>query len=180
MESGLKRPAEAERRGAMNEYDRICCPIDFSEPSRRAMHEAARLARGHGASLTLLHVAEPAHHGAEMAFAPPAWAAEEAGARELATWRAEAEEISGEAVATVLLSGPPAPAIVGFARDAGVDLIVTASHGRTGVRRIVLGSVSEQVIRTAPCDVLVVRHEVEPRPAEEREAGTGAALGMPA
>jgi nucleotide-binding universal stress UspA family protein len=166
----------------MDDYDRICCPIDFSEPSRRAMQEAARLARKHEASLTLLHVAEPVHHGAEMAFSPPAWAAEEAGARELAAWKAEAEAITGEAVATVLLSGPPAPAIVGFARDAGVDLIVTASHGRTGVRRIVLGSVSEQVIRTAPCDVLVVRHEVEARPAKEREDAGAAAgpVGMPA
>jgi nucleotide-binding universal stress UspA family protein len=60
-------------------------------------------------------------------------------------------------VDSVLLGQPAAQAITSFARDAGVDLVVLASHGRTGLARLVIGSVAEAVVRTAPCPVLVVK-----------------------
>jgi nucleotide-binding universal stress UspA family protein len=67
--------------------------------------------------------------------------------------------------ATVLLDGRPAAATVGFARDEAVDLLVVGSHGRTGLRRPVAGSVAEEVVRTAPCAVLVVRPAASRPPA---------------
>jgi universal stress protein A len=73
---------------------------------------------------------------------------------------------SRRGVDSVLLGQPVAAAITGFARATGVDLIVIGSHGRTGLARLVVGSVAEAVVRTAPCPVLVVRELEGPRPAE--------------
>jgi nucleotide-binding universal stress UspA family protein len=56
-----------------------------------------------------------------------------------------------------LLAGPPAKEIVRVARSVGADLVIVGTHGRRGVRRLVLGSVAEEVLRSAPCPVLVVR-----------------------
>jgi K+-sensing histidine kinase KdpD len=67
---------------------------------------------------------------------------------------------SGVDVVSAILSGPPARAIVGYARRHHVDLIVMGTHGRTGVSRAVLGSVAEAVVRRAPCRVLTVPHGV--------------------
>jgi nucleotide-binding universal stress UspA family protein len=140
-------------------FRRICCPVDFSEASRPALQAAARLAREQGAGLTLLHVRESSVPGA----APSSPGLGDPGElARLESWRADAERIAGSTVASVLLSPPAAAAIVAFARDVGSDLVVMASHGRTGVRRLVLGSVTESVVRSAPCPVLVYR---EPEPA---------------
>jgi nucleotide-binding universal stress UspA family protein len=57
----------------------------------------------------------------------------------------------------VLLEGEPATEIVHYARDAGIDLIVMGTHGRTGLDRLLMGSVAEKVMREAPCSVLVVK-----------------------
>ncbi len=72
-------------------------------------------------------------------------------------WKAEAERLSGLPVSTVLLSSPAADAIVGFARDDATDLLVMGTHGRGGLRHAVAGSVAEEVVRAAPCPVLVAR-----------------------
>ena len=160
----------------MTDFRRICCPTDFSESSRGALEEAAQIARRYGASLTLLHVVEPAATAAEVAFAPPPGWAEDASAATLASWKADAERMRGGQVATSIVSGGAAVAIVDFVRSIGADLIVMGSHGRKGFRRLVLGSVAEQVVRTAPCEVLVVRHEPPARPAPSPDAP----LGMPA
>jgi nucleotide-binding universal stress UspA family protein len=157
-------------------FHRICCPTDFSEGSRLALQEAADLARRYGASLTVLHATEPVHGGPEMAFVLAARQIEEASAASLSDWKVEAERIFGGQVGAVLRPGPAAAAIARFARDSETDLIVMASHGRTGIRRLVLGSVAEQVLRTAPCDVLVVRHEDAVRPREKADME----IGMPA
>ena len=147
----------------MSGYRRVCCPVDFSEPSRLALMEAARLARAEGASLTVLHVREPPVHALEAPFAPPPVWPEEGVPPQLEGWRAEAERLRGAPVDSVLLGQPVAPAIAAFAKDTGVDLIVIASHGRTGLARLVLGSVAEAVVRTAPCPVLVVKAPAVPR-----------------
>ena len=56
-------------------------------------------------------------------------------------------------------TGQPADAVVRVAQERGVDLIVMATHGRTGLQHILLGSVAEKVVRLAPCPVLTVRHK---------------------
>lgn len=159
----------------MAAFRRICCPVDFSEESRATLAIAADLARREGAGLALLHVTRARWPGDQGAVLPgPGREAEEI--ETLARWTAEAERLCGSTVRSVLLSAPAAEAIVGFARDDGVDLLVLASHGRKGMERLVLGSVAEAVLRSAPCPVLIVRRDA-PRPALDPE---GTKDGMPA
>jgi nucleotide-binding universal stress UspA family protein len=159
----------------MSDYRRICCPIDFSDSSRKAMEEGARMARHYHAGFTVLHIQEAAPPGIALPFSPPPHGAVPDVAGELSAWRAHAESIVGATVGSVLLGAPVAPAIVGFARDTGTDLLVMGSHGRTGFRRLVLGSVAEAVMRSAPCPVLVV-----PSPEPVRPEEVSGPTGMPA
>jgi nucleotide-binding universal stress UspA family protein len=69
-------------------------------------------------------------------------------------------------------SGAPAAEIVRFAAEREADLIVVGTHGRTGLKRLVLGSVAEEVVRTAPCAVFVARHKTR-RPEAERRPASG-------
>jgi nucleotide-binding universal stress UspA family protein len=151
-------------------YRRVCCPVDFSDSSHLALVEAARIARREGAGLTVLHVKEAQVQYVEGPFAPPPPPHGEGASPALEAWRAEAEGIRGGPVDAVLLGAPVVPAIHDFARDTGVDLIVLASHGRTGLARLMLGSVAEAVVRTAPCPVLVLRAPEAPVAREEEAA----------
>lgn len=162
--------SERRQRGPMPVFRRICCPIDFSDPSRAALELAARLARRDGAGLTLLHVTGTHWPGKQGEILPRPRSSDKDEATVLAEWTAEAERLSGGTVSSVVLSAPAGAAIVGFARDDATDLLVMASHGRTGFRRLVLGSVTEEVIRAAACPVLVVRH-VAPSPGSDEERG---------
>ncbi|MGA8890897.1 MAG: universal stress protein [Anaeromyxobacteraceae bacterium] len=159
----------------MAAFQRICCPIDFSAASREALVVAADLARRYGAGLTVLHATSVHWPGPELPTAPAPGTGGQGDADALATWVAEAERLAGAPVSSVLLSAPVAEAIVAFARDVGTDLVVLSSHGRTGLRRLVLGSVAEVVARTAPCPVLIVR-----RREDAAAADVGETDGMPA
>ncbi len=157
----------------MPDWNGICCAVDFSEPSRYAMEQAAELARRFGSELTLVHVHEPPRAAATDLLTAPVGMADEAGAeieRAMEGWRGDAERLAGRAVRSSILVGPPAAEIARFARERGCDLVVLATHGRTGLKRLVLGSVAEQVVRLAPCPVLVARpssvHNPDP-PAPE-------------
>ncbi len=148
-------------------WNRICCAVDFSEPSRIAAEDAALLAKQLGAELTLLHVYEPpAVATTGMVVSPPdLFAAAAAGVeREFESWRAEAERLAGRPVHLKVVLGGPAAEIVRFAQEERMDVIVVATHGRTGVRRLLLGSVAERVVAHADCPVVVVRRpqRVEP------------------
>jgi nucleotide-binding universal stress UspA family protein len=144
----------------MSPHRKICCPVDFSDASRLALLEAADLARSFGAELALVHVAPPvASPAAEALLAPPARHGEEDpdAPQLLAAWGSEAEALAGRAVQTRLSSGRPGQEILRYAREGGFDLLVVGSHGRSGLRHLVLGSVAEELVRAAPCPVLVVR-----------------------
>lgn len=154
-------------------FRRICCPIDFSDASRAALDLAARLARRDGAGLTLLHVTGSHWPGEQGQILPRPRSGEKDDAARLAEWTAEAERLVGGVVSSVLLSAPATQAILGFARTDATDLLVMSSHGRAGIPRLVLGSVAEEVLRAAPCPVLVVRHAAE-------LPGNDDAGGMPA
>ncbi len=143
----------------MGDWRRIGCPVDFSEASRVALREAAELARRFGAELVLLHVVEPAGPaGSELAFAPPRARRGEAGTSPIAEWEAEAVKVVGPRVESLELAGSPAEEIVRFAAEGRCDALVLGTHGRTGFRRLVLGSVAAHVVRDAPCPVVVVPH----------------------
>ena len=146
----------------------ILHPTDFSERSRYALQLAAALARDHGARLLLLHVVElPAMAYAEAALvADPAAFLVEAHRKlnqvpvPLPPGRVERRVALGEAVTE----------IVAVAEEAPCDLIVIGTHGRTGLRRALLGSVAEQVMRRAPCPVLTVKMPFLAAQAEEAPA----------
>lgn len=138
---------------------RILVPIDFSDCSKKALRYALPLAKQHQAALTLLHVVEPVYGVGELGVLETAEL--EAGLREgaekeLAKVAAEAEaaQVSSDSVVWV---GSAASAIVAAAGELSADLIVISTHGRTGLKHVLLGSVAEHVVQRAPCPVFVVR-----------------------
>jgi universal stress protein A len=142
-------------------FHKILCPIDFSPGSREALAMAAGLARESNAALVVAHVLEPTQWAiaGEYQLAPEVMQdivdSEE---KELAAWRKQAKDLGAKEVATRSLVGVAWDQIVSAARDdVAIDLVVMGTHGRTGLRHAVLGSVAEKVVRHAPCPVLVVR-----------------------
>src|SRR5207248_1200904 len=123
---------------------KILYPTDFSSYSNQAYFHAVALAENHGAQLTILYVYN------------------EAGGEEDQTyWQKQLEQIRpvdpNIAVQHVFLRGDPASQIVRYARESGIDLVVMGTHGRTGLERLLMGSVAEKVMREAACSVLVVK-----------------------
>jgi nucleotide-binding universal stress UspA family protein len=136
----------------MIRINKVLYPTDFSSYSNQAYFHAIALAESHHASLTILYV-----------YAPPQGLGQgsPSDAGEAAYWRNQLEQIrptnSAIPVEHVFLQGDPATRIVAYAADAGMDLIVMGTHGRTGLERLLLGSVAEKVMREALCSVLVVK-----------------------
>jgi nucleotide-binding universal stress UspA family protein len=132
---------------------RILYPTDFSSYSNQAYFHAIALAKTHGASLTVLYVYHP-----DTAITPGSQGDEQSDRR---YWQEQLEQIrpvdSHIPVKHVLLQGDPAGEIVRYGRDVGADLIVMGTHGRTGLDRLLMGSVAERVLRDAACSVLVVK-----------------------
>jgi nucleotide-binding universal stress UspA family protein len=139
---------------------KILLPTDFSEPSRRAVEYAASLAKSLDASVHLIHVLEePLMVGAARAAAQTTEAREQRYQDGRATLIDVASTLHRPAnvVSVEVRTGIAAEEIVRAAIDYGCDLIVMATHGRSGMKHLMMGSVAEKVIRTAPCPVMVVR-----------------------
>ena len=146
-----------------NEALRVLIPVDFSEPSRMAMAWAFDYAQRADCELHLLHVIDRQLHKGDLKASA---ATIEAELDEIA--RAAEEELAGMAPSAEerarvgkihrhTASGKPADEIVAVAEKLGIELIVMGTHGRTGVRRAVIGSVAEAVVRHAPCTVVCVK-----------------------
>ena len=140
---------------------KILCPTDFSALSRKAVDTAADLAVASKARLTLLHVIEPVPVAVDLAtFDVPLYERELARTARRKLERACAA-LAGRRrrlrVAPVVKLGATAETIVRTARAEKPDLIVIATHGRSGFNRFLFGSVAERVIRLASCPVLIVR-----------------------
>jgi universal stress protein A len=146
---------------ASDVFRRIVVPTDFSEGATEAWGLARRMARALGSELTLLHVfVEPPAHGDPYAgppVIPVLIEAEKWVTDELEKWAAEARK-EAIAVRTFVRHGSsPATRITELAGEEHADLVIMGTHGRGGVTRLLLGSVADRVIRTAPCPVLTVR-----------------------
>lgn len=140
----------------------IVVPVDFSETSDRALTYAQTLAQTFGARVHVLHVIPDPHS--------QAWSIEATGmslGSLMETWEADAQrrldglslgELGGERVTKV---GQPHAEIIRYAKARKADLIVIGTHGRGGIEHMLLGSVAEKVVRTAPCPVLTVRQTAE-------------------
>jgi nucleotide-binding universal stress UspA family protein len=141
---------------------KILWPTDFSEPSYRALEAANELAAHFSAELILIHVVAPVPvvpaSPEPMGFDIPSYQMEmEASAKE-SLIRVVEERISGDVEhRRMVILGDPANEIVQAAAEQGADIIVTATHGLTGWRRFIFGSVAEKVIRLAPCPVLSIQ-----------------------
>jgi len=140
-------------------FTKILCPIDFSPGSHEALRVAAELARESSAALVLAHVWDPPQWSLAGELAPGIiQEMVEAEELQLSRWKATAKELGAREVALELLTGAPWDQIVTAAQhDRAIDLVVMGTHGRTGLRHVLLGSVAEKVVRHAPCAVLVVR-----------------------
>lgn len=142
----------------MLDIRRILFPTDFSDCAQGALPHAVHLAELHEADLQLLHVI--VLHGTSTLEAIEPFPGEESakGALEATT----SGRSGGRVTHHVARAIAAAPAILDHADAHDVDLIVLGSHGRRGIRRLLLGSVAEEVLREAGCPVLIVREEKEP------------------
>ena len=146
-----------------NEPLRVLIPVDFSEPSRMAMAWAFDYAQRAECELHLLHVVDRQVHKGDFKTTTEAIEAQfqditRAVEEELAAMAPSAEERAQVGkLRRHTATGKPADEIVEVAEKLGTELIVMGTHGRTGVRRAVIGSVAEAVVRHAPCTVVCVK-----------------------
>jgi len=142
---------------------KILAPIDFSEHSMEAMRGAMELAKDLGASeVHLMHVIAP-----QQSFIPSTIEQNRELARESAMLEQAEQELArikkdelgdSKKVITFAVVGAPVQKLAEYAKEQEIDLIMVATHGRTGGERLLLGSVTEKLLRIAPCSVLVYRH----------------------
>jgi len=146
--SGAK-PPEAMEEG------RLLVPVDFSDHQAQLLAHAREMARAYGMQVTLLHVVEvdgqparDARSDADM-LADRIWGG--------LTRRADELRADGVDASVEVRNGPVAPEVLAVAEDVDADLLAVATHGRTGLDRMLVGSVAEEVLRRAPCPVCTVK-----------------------
>ena len=136
----------------MTLFQRVLCPVDFSETSTKALLFAERLVRETGAELVLLHAFDvPASYDAAGQYEPAR--------QEIKRQFDELTPLHPEIkLDRILHAGPAGEVICWLAQDQHCDLIVMGTHGRTGLRHLLLGSVAEYVLRHSHCPVTTVRN----------------------
>jgi nucleotide-binding universal stress UspA family protein len=167
--------ALSPKERAMVPIRTILHPTDFSESSGYAFQLACALTRDYGARLVVVHVAEPPLpiYAEGAVLVPPAKTQTESATEKLHSMQAPAGDVRVE---HRLLEGAADVEILRATEEIKADLIVMGTHGRTGLSRLVMGSVAESISRKAPCPVLTVRGPLrglkeKPRPAiSESEA----------
>lgn len=137
---------------------RILCPIDFSETSVKAFEYAAKLARHLRAELVLLHAFDTPE---TLNIAGQTHPLNHELQTKLEAFQAPSADV---AISRTLHAGDAGEVICWLAEQRGCDLIVMGTHGRSGLKHLLFGSVAEHVLRHARCPVLTVRD----RPADER------------
>jgi nucleotide-binding universal stress UspA family protein len=140
-------------------FRRILVATDFAESAERALACAVQLARRHGAELVLVHVYMdlPAYPEITAGQVVAIYEEQRAWIEAALERRARAARGEGLLARAVLRTGPAASTIAETAKDEGADLLVVGTHGRSGLDRLILGSVAERVVRLASCPVLVVK-----------------------
>jgi nucleotide-binding universal stress UspA family protein len=144
------------------EIRHILAPTDFSPHAEVAVRYACGLAERFGAKLHLLHVlTEVTPMGPDPMLAPvlPPEFYQTAEAQSLEALDNLLDPAWGKpaAVESAVRWGSPVDVVIQHAGTAGIDLIVIATHGRTGLSHVLLGSVAERIVREAPCPVLTIR-----------------------
>jgi nucleotide-binding universal stress UspA family protein len=148
-------------------FNKILCPVDFSEPSLEGINKSVELADCFSADLVLLHVVSPLTSipgaSAPKGFHLPTVMQEIEASAKTALENLVSEKVTDKIdVRSMVVMGTPADEIVRMAEVGNVDLIVIATRGMTGWKGLVFGSVAEKVVRAASCYVMTV-----PAPPEE-------------
>ena len=142
--------------------DRILCPVDFSTSSKEALAVAVDFSRRLDATLTVLHVYQPPTYvlpdGSVLLASPEALGdlmkhVDDA----LAQWKKDATDQGATKVEAEAVQGIAWQEIVRVAEEKPGTMVVIGTHGRTGLKRLLLGSVAEHVVRTCPAPVLTIR-----------------------
>jgi nucleotide-binding universal stress UspA family protein len=147
----------------------ILFPTDFSTASDAALVHAESLARQMNARLLIVHVEEPplAYGGGELYYGLP-----EPNSERILKMLEDVKPSDPSVPYTHRLTmGDPAGEVVRMATDENAEMIILGTHGRTGMTRLLMGSVAEAIVRRAPCPVLVYR-EVAERLAKKKAAAT--------
>jgi len=162
MTTPLAKPLEeaAEKRSDGIALLRIMVPLDFSDHSKKALRYALRFAEQFGAELEVVHVVTPIIFADGMI--PPVEMEDlsretEKHARSELEKIATADGTEHVTVKATVLQGEPYDEIVNHAAESQTDLLLIATHGRTGLQHFLLGSNAEKILRHAPCPVMVVR-----------------------
>jgi nucleotide-binding universal stress UspA family protein len=140
-------------------FKKFLVPVDFDEPSERALEYAVALAKPLGAAISVLHAFEIPYYGFPDAALV---VSSEMASRILDGARAGLDALlakhagSGISLEAFVREGPPADEIEHAVKELGADLVVMGTHGRRGLRRALLGSVTEKIVRTSPRPVLIV------------------------
>ncbi|MFB6138326.1 MAG: universal stress protein [Halobacteriaceae archaeon] len=162
----------------MTAYDDVLVPTDGSGSARRATDHAVELAARYGATVHALYVLDDRYLSgdvegvAEVSSVESALQAEGEAAVDRIVERAHGRGLAADGM---VCRGVPARAVVAAAEEVGADLVAMGTHGRTGIGRLLLGSVAERVVRTAPVPVLTARtagDEAAGEPGTPTEATT--------
>lgn len=142
---------------------KILVPVDFSEHSKKALRYALSFARQFNAHLELIYVVEPTIYPSDFGFGQVGFPDVEKELHEKASQELRAliaaDVPTHVRTTSVVSTGIPFVEITTYAKAENIDLIIIATHGRTGVEHILFGSTAEKIIRKAPCPVLVIRAE---------------------
>lgn len=146
----------------MQRINSILAPTDFSQHAEAALAYACGLAEMFGASLHLLHVLpDVVPIGPDPmlvpSFPPEYYQESEAKSREALEQSLQPQWGRPASVETAVRWGDAVNGVVEYANEHSIDLIVLATHGRTGLSHVLLGSVAERIVREAPCPVLTIR-----------------------
>jgi universal stress protein A len=137
-------------------YKTILCPVDFDENSVVALDKAAEIARHFGSTIILVHVLELVLTSGEI-YAPPAMFADQEKAARAKLEDVAKQKLGGIQHEALIYTGDVVGCIMQAETKHKPDLIVIATHGRKGLKRMILGSVAEAVVRKAACPVLTIR-----------------------
>jgi nucleotide-binding universal stress UspA family protein len=153
-------------------FTRILCGTDFSDTAEAAWDVACELARTHRAELVLVHAFTelPVYPEVAVAGVERVWEEQRLWVQQALDQRVAAAQARGLTARALLKLGVPAESIADAAAEEHADLIVVGTHGRTGLTRLVIGSVAERVVRVAHCPVLIVK----PPPARSVAAARAA------
>jgi len=159
-QAGASSPSVAPAASGVR-LKKLLVPIDFSEPSLKALKYAVAFAGRFDASICLVYVVEPASFLNDVRNVPLAVSDREVANKlhHKLVMLARKEIGPLTPVHPLVCIGKPFDEIVRTAKTFKADLIIIATHGRTGLKRAVLGSTAERVVQHAPCPVLVVRQK---------------------